>query len=155
MILFDVLVQFKNAVEYGGICTIGTRIDFYDWLFRSPEHWGPKSGATEVTMDLSYMLFQRRVSEEPHVAVGTEESIAVLCCGVRKSVRTSDVFLKGVEVVDNFRAEVALVDYGGQGRNDQTWVLSFMHLLKMFIEVIEGGQYLQAVLTDVGLLWLI
>ena len=64
MILFDVLVQFKNAVEYGGICTIGTRIDFYDWLFRSPEHWGPKSGATEVTMDLSYMLFQRRVSEE-------------------------------------------------------------------------------------------
>lgn len=64
--------------------------------------------------------------------------------------------LKGVEAVDNFRAEVALVDYGGQGRNDQTLGPELHALAKMFIEVIEGGgQYLQAVLADVGLLWLI
>lgn len=155
MILFDVLVQFKNAVEYWRIRTIGTRIDFYDWFFWSPEHWRPKSGATEVAVDLPYMLFKGRVSEEPHVAMGTEKSVAVLSRRVGKSVRTSDVFLKGVEVIDNFGAEVALVDDGRHGRNDQTWVLSFVHLLKMFIEVIEGGQHLQAILTNVGLLWLI
>ena len=133
MILFDMFVQFKNAVEYWRICTIGTRINFYYWFFWSPKYWRPKSRATEVTMDLSYMLFEGRVSEKPHVAMGAKECIAILRCRVSKSVRTSDVFLKSVEVVDNFGAEVALVDYGRHGRNNQTWVLSFMHLLKMFI----------------------
>lgn len=133
MILFDMLVQLKNAVEYWRIRTVRTRIDFYYWFLRSPENRRPKSGATEVTMDLSYVLFQGRVSEKPHVAVGTEERIAILRGRVRKSMRASDVFLKGVEVVDNFGAEVALVDYGRHGRNNQTWVLSFMHLLQMFI----------------------
>lgn len=48
-------------------------------------------------------------------------------------MRTSDVLLKGVEVIDNFGTEVALVNNGRHGRNNQAGVLSFVHLFKMFI----------------------
>lgn len=69
-------------------------------------------------MDLFYMFFKGRVSEKFYVVMGVKERVVVFSCRVCKFVRISDVFLKSVEVVDNFRVEVILVDYGGYGRNN-------------------------------------
>jgi hypothetical protein len=79
------------------------------------------------------MLFKGRVSEKAHIAMGTKKCITVLSGRVGKTMRTSDVLLEGVEVIDNFGTEVALVNYGRHGGDNQAWVLSFVHLLKMFV----------------------